>query len=318
MRRFTEFYSESRVQNIVGFSGGKDSTATYLLALEHSEKTGKTFRATFADTGNEHEETIEFVKTIHEKTGGPKVEIITSDFREAVIKKRDVVATKWLKDGVDPARIAEVIENLQPTGNPFLDLCISNGRWPSAVGKFCTAQLKVYPTIDQIILPAMKSGPIVQWSGVRGEESNNRSKMSPVDFSDPGYYIYRPIFNWSVRDVFALHKKHGLEPNPLYKQGFSRVGCMPCIFAKKSEIFNINARFPEHIERIAAWEKIISGVTKLPSGKSYMFTVNGEIGDVESAVAWSKTTRGGKQYSLDNFTEQEEPSACLSEYGLCE
>ena len=141
MRRFTEFYSESRVQNIVGFSGGKDSTATYLLALEHSEKTGKTFRATFADTGNEHEETIEFVKTIHEKTGGPKVEIITSDFREAVIKKRDVVATKWLKDGVDPARIAEVIENLQPTGDPFLDLCISNGRWPSAVGKFCTACL---------------------------------------------------------------------------------------------------------------------------------------------------------------------------------
>lgn len=40
-----------RVQHLVNVSGGKDSTATYLLGLE----SGRDFRAVFADTGNEHE-----------------------------------------------------------------------------------------------------------------------------------------------------------------------------------------------------------------------------------------------------------------------
>ncbi|WP_320200703.1 hypothetical protein RMR16_025150 (plasmid) [Agrobacterium sp. rho-13.3] len=40
----------SRIQHLVNVSGGKDSTATYLLALE----SGRAFRAVFADTGSPH------------------------------------------------------------------------------------------------------------------------------------------------------------------------------------------------------------------------------------------------------------------------
>ena len=43
-------------RHVVSVSGGKDSTATYLLALE---QTGGDFDAVFADTGNEHEATYE-------------------------------------------------------------------------------------------------------------------------------------------------------------------------------------------------------------------------------------------------------------------
>lgn len=318
MRRFTEFYSESRVQNIVSFSGGKDSTATYLLAMEHSEKTGNSFRATFADTGNEHEATLDFVAGISERTGGPRVEVIRADFSGEVIKKRELVARKWAADGLTPERIKDIIKKLEPTGNPFLDVCIAKGMWPSANAKFCTVDLKVMPTIDQIILPSMKDGPIVQWTGVRRDESRKRATYSPIDFVDPGYYAYRPIIDWTVEDVFAIHRKHGVEPNPLYKQGCTRVGCMPCIFVKKAELFNIGLRFPEHIERIAEWEKIIGSTSKNYPDGAYMFRPNGDVGDVHKAVEWSKTTRGGQQYSLDNFIEQEEPSACLSDYGLCE
>jgi len=52
-----------RPQHLVSVSGGKDSTATYLLALE----SGRPFRAVFADTGNEHELTLEYVARLAER-----------------------------------------------------------------------------------------------------------------------------------------------------------------------------------------------------------------------------------------------------------
>src|SRR5690606_11326977 len=63
------------VQHLVNVSGGKDSTATYLLALEH----GRPFRAVFADTGNEHEITYEYVARLAERTGGPEIEVVRGD-----------------------------------------------------------------------------------------------------------------------------------------------------------------------------------------------------------------------------------------------
>ena len=53
--------------NIVNVSGGVDSTACYLLAIEERERTGEDFRAVFADTGNEHDMTIAYVNELAAK-----------------------------------------------------------------------------------------------------------------------------------------------------------------------------------------------------------------------------------------------------------
>lgn len=58
--------------NIVNVSGGVDSTACYLMALEEREKTGIDFRAVFADTGNEHRETIDYINGLAKKPEGQK------------------------------------------------------------------------------------------------------------------------------------------------------------------------------------------------------------------------------------------------------
>ena len=50
-------------QHIVNISGGKDSTACYLLALQR----GATFRAVMADTGNEHPVTIDYAERLAER-----------------------------------------------------------------------------------------------------------------------------------------------------------------------------------------------------------------------------------------------------------
>ena len=54
---------------IVSVSGGKDSTALYCWAIEQWGKDG--FRAVFADTGNEHPVTYNYVRNMHEMAGGP-------------------------------------------------------------------------------------------------------------------------------------------------------------------------------------------------------------------------------------------------------
>lgn len=44
---------------------------------------------------------------------------------------------------------------------------------------------------------------------------------------------------WIHDEVFNFAKWHGIKPNLLYKQGCSRVGCMPYIHARKSELAEI-------------------------------------------------------------------------------
>ena len=71
------FIPRENMRHVVSVSDGKDSGATYLHALELLDGD---FLAVCADTGNEHPETLEYVARLHERTGGPKVQIIKADF----------------------------------------------------------------------------------------------------------------------------------------------------------------------------------------------------------------------------------------------
>lgn len=54
------------MKHVLSYSGGKDSTAMYLLALEQ----GWDFLPVFADTGNEHEITYDYVNSLAARSGG--------------------------------------------------------------------------------------------------------------------------------------------------------------------------------------------------------------------------------------------------------
>lgn len=318
---FKRFITRPDVQNIVTFSGGKDSTACYLLAL----KQGIKFRAVFCDTGHEHQWTLDYLKELPVMSGGPAIEIIRADFSDQMAKKRQTIREKWSLDGVNSKHIERALELLHPTGIPMLDLCMLKGRFPSARARFCTEQLKLLPMIRQVLFPAQRQGSVVVWQGIRKQESRARAALPQVDRYDSGAVIWRPIFNWTHEKVFDFHKWMNVSPNPLYMSGMGRVGCMPCIMCQKSEILTIAQRFPEHIDRLEEWEKIVSAVSKrnassffssdtapFPSG--YDPKVQGYYG-IRDIVKWSKTSRGGVQYDL--FASGD-PQMCSSKYGLCE
>ncbi|MBN7122851.1 phosphoadenosine phosphosulfate reductase [Erwinia billingiae] len=283
----------------VNFSGGKDSTAT--LAIAH-HLFGDKVEAVMADTDNEHEYTIYFASRIHEHIGCKPVQIVKKiysqhdfDKRRASIQrnwpKRQAIrmgayrgiimpslsatdtkfAEAWRKSakrwGIDfTSPLEAALSVLKPSGNSFLDAALLHGKFPMLRDRFCTDELKIQVAFDQAIAPLLDEGEVVvQWSGVRGDESSKRAGYNRFegDKRDPDFlYNFLPIHKWTATDVFALHKYFGIKPNPLYMEGAARVGCMNCVLCNKEEISQTAARYPEHIEKHRQWEQKVRLVSR--------------------------------------------------------
>lgn len=302
---------------LVSVSGGKDSTATLLIALELH---GQRVRAAFADTGNEHEATYDYVRFLHQRFG-VSIQWLRRDFTEEWWRRRNFIRDKWADKGVPDDVVQRVLAVFEkgPTGNPYLDLCMIKGRFPSRRAQFCTQYLKTEPLTEFALELIDAHGAVESWQGVRAEESEARRWLPSYEYRGGGYGVYRPILRWKVADVFDAHRAWGIAPNPLYKKGMKRVGCMPCINAAKDEILAISKRFPQHIDRIEEWEAAVGLGSK--RGESSFFSnpdrdAHLDKRGIRKVVEWSKTKRGGQL--MDWIRIQEEPTACASAYGLCE
>lgn len=304
-------YRSSRAQHLVSVSGGKDSTSTYLLAME----SGRPFRAVFADTGNEHELTYEYVDRLAERTGGPAIEVVRADFSQDLAKRKAYVLEQWPRDGIPEDIVNRAAALLKSTGFPFLDLCMAEQRFPSSQAQFCTSALKEIPIAIQMVGPMLRNGSVLQWLGIRSEESRRRAKQPRFNHHESGSMVWRPIFNWKLADVWAIHRRHSLRPNPLYAMGFSRVGCRPCINCRKEEVRLWAMRFPVVVEIIREWEAIVAAVSKR-QGASFFAPINGDVLPIDQVAEWSKTSRGGRQYAM--FFDQQTGGGCGSDLGLCE
>jgi 3'-phosphoadenosine 5'-phosphosulfate sulfotransferase (PAPS reductase)/FAD synthetase len=309
------------IHHLVSCSGGKDSTATLLLAMKQFPDS---FSAVFADTGNEHEDTHEYLRYL-ERTLGISITRLKADFTHRFESKRKWVAEKWPGMGVSAEHCEEALSVLHPTGNPYLDLCVIKGRFPARMSQFCTSELKTLPLTEHAMdIIDMTGGQVWSWQGVRRDESPRRKNALGFEDLTGGIFAFRPIAGWTAQQtVDFVTKVNGIELNPLYKKGMSRVGCMPCINATKAdiaEIAEISRRFPEHIERIARWEDVLRKASKRGGSSFFPSPTGDNRGEargltIYSNVEWARTLRGGK---IQN-PEYEEPAAfCASSYGLCE
>lgn len=324
------------VINIVSISGGKDSLAQSLRAIE----AGVEHLNVFADTGHEHPQTMEYLDYLEQKLG--PVKRVKADFTRQIEGKRKFIATRWPvtlveECGMTPEeaaeRVAQALEILHPTGIPFLDLCMLKGRFPSTKARFCSTELKHHPVREWVVLPALEEfEEVILWQGVRAQESPARANLPEweEDADDtPGLHVYRPILKWQHEDVFAIAKRHGIKPNPLYQQGCSRVGCMPCIHARKSELAEIFSRWPEEIKRVAEWERLVAACSRRGNSTFFPTThdprraekrielITVDAYGIESYRDWAMTTHGGAQFDL--LAESNDKTVCSSVYaGVCE
>lgn len=324
------------ITHIVNVSGGKDSAAVALLAKE----SGRNFDLWMADTGNEHPATVDYACKLAEFLG-QQLNIARADFSNRIARKRAYVLEKWPEKGIPSAIIERADAALIPSGNPFLDLCLWKGRFPSRKAQFCTEFLKQDAMNGAAVMPALERGAVIQWLGVRRDESLNRRnapRFSHIRQNGKRITLFRPIIHWTANNVFEFSKAMGLPPNPLYLQGFSRVGCFPCINASKGELAIIGKKYPEAIERLQQWESAVEaanarssatffapGVT--PEGEALSRYAKKEKLDsaemaklpwprADQVFEWAKTSRGGRQFHM--FDDMETGESCSSQYGLCE
>lgn len=271
----------------VGISGGKDSTALLLWAVHESGFPVDKIRATFCDTGNEHQITYDYIQMLSE--------------------------------------VVHPIETIKPPLD-FYKLAKKKGMFPSVKARFCTQQLKIFPSQKRILEWQNQGLSVLLMSGVRRQESKKRSQLEQFEFDT--YYMadmYRPLLEWSIDDVWSMLKKYNVQRNQLYDFGAVRVGCLPCIMSSKLEIRMIAKNFPERIDMIRKAER--------ETGKNSSFfhvgfvparfcSKNVETKDgrsivvptIDDVVEWSKTgMRRPDQYEFDF-----EFSACNSNLGMCE
>ena len=313
--------SEEESLAVVSVSGGKDSTATGLIAQDKTPR--NRLRFVFCDTGNEHELTLEYVHDYLPQVFG-EIETLRADFIEQIAGKRRYVEQTWTEEGVPESMIRNALSVLQPTGNPFLDLCLWKGRFPSRRAQFCTQELKRRP-IEKYMLDLLEAGiEVSSWRGIRRDESQNRRNAQRHERAAEGWTIEHPIVDWTAQQVVDFVIGRGVRLNPLYSQGMGRVGCMPCINCNKDELLEISKRFPHHVERIREWERLVCLASK--RGYSSFFTDGVEDGvtsaeafarfNIDARIRWAETKHGGRL--TDWIRQLEQPTACSSIYGLCE
>jgi 3'-phosphoadenosine 5'-phosphosulfate sulfotransferase (PAPS reductase)/FAD synthetase len=130
--------------------------------------------------------------------------------------------------------------------------------------------------------------------------------------------------------VIAIHRRHGLPPNPLYLEGASRVGCWPCIFARKNELRHLADTDPARVALIRQLEKEVGDGAAAraqaagePAGNRPTFfqsplrEADGgrPCTPLDDVVLWSRTARGGRQLEL--FAPGPSEDGCMR-WGLCD
>lgn len=326
------------VQHIANVSGGKDSDCIAILANERQQRTGCAVRYSFADTGHEHDWTYEHIDRL-ERLLGINVERIAQDFGPAMARRRERLPRQWSEAGVPAHLIDRALELLHPTGVAYLDLVLCKGMFAASVSmKFCTELLKVEPSEQQVTTPLLRAGTnVIQWLGIRADESKARADLDKHPAMERRRFmkfgtsliLYRPILAFTIDDVIALHRRHNIPLNPLYAEGFSRVGCFPCINERKEGLAIMARRFPEAFEKLRAWEALVNEVRvnrAKPEGLQdpATFFAGGKvpgmrINTIDDVAEWALTKHGGKQFNMfAGLIPDSNHFACTGGMGWCE
>ncbi|WP_291599235.1 phosphoadenosine phosphosulfate reductase family protein [Bacteroides sp.] len=251
---------------IVSFSGGKDSTATFLYLLEngipihkielwHQDIDGD------GDTFFDWEVTPDYCRKFAEafgvkiyfqwKEGGFKGEMLRENSRTAPTHFQMEDGTIGKAGGTKGELNTRLMFPQQSA-----DLSV---RW-------CSSYLKIGVCSIAIVNQARFRGiRTLVLSGERGEESPQRAKYAiwEKDRADRRNGIkyqryvdrHRPIRDWTEEEVWAIIQKYRIRVHPCYYMGWGRCSCKFCIFGNKHQFASVAHISPAQFQRVADYEK---------------------------------------------------------------
>ena len=308
---------------VIGFSGGKDSVATWLHLTRELHLPKVT--CTFADTGHEWAGLDEYLTLLETNFNLPLVRIqpTLEDIRGAL--KPEKIAKRLGLDCTDEKFWQQPL-NMQR-------LAILKRRFPSATARFCTTHLKLFPQ-NRWMRKHCDLNETIRVAGVRSQESANRARRPAFSYDEfMKCPLWLPIKSWTHEQVFELHAKYDIPVNPLYKQGCGRVGCFPCIMARKQELAAIANYHPEAFDELRSMERqVATAVGKQemsffshgktpPRYESHVCPSSGKgFPDANDVRLWALNEEPANSTQLPLFEEDwtEDVYRCTSQYGLCE
>lgn len=191
------------------------------------------------------------------------------------------------------------------------DLIRAKAMFPSRQRRFCTQQLKIYPIAEHL---QSLDVDCVNAVGVRADESKARSKLPEWEWFDVAdCEMWRPLLAWSVEDVIEMHQRHNVPPCALYlRLNVSRVGCWPCLFARKAEIRLVADTDPGRIDEIRALEHEVGVQAEaryLRDRAIWLVTPDAEpsTGEAEKHLRWTrKRDRLTRPFQSPTFFQPDE------------
>lgn len=245
---------------LVAYSGGKDSQACLLWSIE---KYGlKNIEAVFCDTGWEHPTTYEHIQNTTKELGVKLVTVKSKKYNGMV----DLAEKKKRFPSSQARFCTSELKSI-----PFIDYVLSHSEHliiiqgiraleslsRSNMQKQCR-YFKYYlepynlDSNNEFLKRDKKTGKQQKpkFHTYRKKDVLNWIKSYADD-------IHRPVFDWTGQQVIDYIIEKGQQPNILYKEGFKRVGCFPCIMSGHKEVYEIIKRYPERFNEILEHENRI-------------------------------------------------------------
>lgn len=226
---------------IISISGGKDSQTIMgvvaKLAEDQSYREEGRIIAVHADTGAEWKESLHHCNMLCTHYDIPL--IVATPFRAL------------------PDHIERRCRLLADQGR--------KGGWPSSACRYCTSDCKRSPIEKSIrsLFPSGRGKPsvnVLSVTGERREESPKRAKLSEFDLHNRlttdirQVFSWRPILDFSLKDVWKHIKKTGLPRHVAYDRGNERLSCAMCMLAKDGDIRNGAKARPDLAEHFLSIE----------------------------------------------------------------
>ena len=224
--RIKAYYERLNGEVYVSFSGGKDSTALLHLV----RRMYPNVPAVFVDTGLEYPEIRDFVKTVDNVTWlKPKM-----PFNQVIEKYGYPVISKETSQKIKEVRStkSEKLENKRINGDDK-----GNGKISEKWQFLINAPFKISDRCCHV----MKKDPVKRYEKETGKGAIVGTMASDSRLREGSYLQHgcnsfegrpmsTPMAFWLESNVWDYIKKYNLPYSKIYDMGYTRTGCMFCMF----------------------------------------------------------------------------------------